>query len=70
MSSALTRSSIHRAASNKTALDQLVRVTAHDLSIFAGARLAFVSVDNEVSRSALTRFLPSRLVHYEKRENA
>ena len=38
----------HRERGEQAALDQRMRVVAHDLAVLAGARLRFVSVDHEI----------------------
>lgn len=38
----------HREAGEKAALDQLVWVMAHDLTVFAGAGLALIGIDDQV----------------------
>lgn len=40
---------VHGAARNEAALDELVRVLAHNLTILACSRLTLIGVDNEVS---------------------
>jgi hypothetical protein len=34
----------------QAALDQRVRIVAHDVAVLAGARLGFVGIDDEVMR--------------------
>ena len=41
----------HGERSEQRALDQRVRVVAHDLPVLAGPRLGFVGVDDEVMRA-------------------
>ncbi len=41
---------VHGEAGHQAALDQLVRVEAHDLAILAGAGLAFVGVHHQIMR--------------------
>src|SRR5690606_11849591 len=43
----------HADAGEQAALDQLVRIVAHDLPVLAGAGLALVGVDHEVDRAAV-----------------
>ena len=43
---------VHGAASEQAALDELVRVVAHDLAILARSRLSLVRVDHEILRAA------------------
>ena len=43
----------HAGAGEQAALDQLVRVVAHDLPVLAGAGLALVGVDHQVDRPAV-----------------
>ena len=45
--------SAHGTASDQAAFDELVRVVTHDLSVLAGAWLAFVCVDDQVLWSAV-----------------
>jgi hypothetical protein len=45
-----TSSSSHGSTGDETALDELVRVSSHDLSILASPGLTLVSVDDQVSR--------------------
>ena len=52
---------VHGAADDETAFNELVRVFAHDLAVFAGAGLAFVGVDNEVPGFLIV--LPAFEVH-------
>jgi hypothetical protein len=52
LDSSLTSSGPHGSASHETPFDQLVRVVTHDLTVFASARFAFVSVDHKVLRPA------------------
>ena len=54
-------SGIHGTANDETAFDELVRVFAHDLAVFTGARLAFVGVDDEVPGFLIV--LPAFEVH-------
>ena len=54
-------SAIHRSAGNEAAFNQFVRVFAHDFSIFAGAGLAFVGINNEVAGFGV--FVPAFEVH-------
>ena len=42
---------VHREAGDQTAFDQRVRIVSHDLPVFAGARLGFVSVHNQIGRT-------------------
>ena len=51
-------SGAHGTASNEAALDELVRIVSHDLAILAGARLAFVSVYDQIFGPTV-----GRLVH-------
>ena len=41
---------VHGSTSDKTALNEFVRVTAHDFAVLASSRLALVSVDDEIPR--------------------
>ena len=43
---------VHGAASEQAALDELVRIVAHDLAILARSRLSLVRVDHEILRAA------------------
>ena len=43
----------HGEAGDQAALDQRVRVVAHDLAVLAGAGLGLVGVDDEVARPAV-----------------
>lgn len=52
---------VHRSAGNETALDQLVWVLSHNLSIFARSGLAFVGIDDEIS--GLVVLVPVLEVH-------
>src|SRR5262249_37345411 len=45
--------SIHGEAGDQTALDQEMRVVAHDLAVLARAGLRFVGVDHEIMRPAV-----------------
>ena len=40
---------VHGTTGNETAFDKLVWILAHNFAVFAGARFALVSVDNEVA---------------------
>ena len=40
---------IHREARNKAALDQRVRIMAHDLAVLAGAGLGFIGVHHQIA---------------------
>lgn len=46
-----TGRSVHSPSSNQTPLNELVRITPHDLSIFARPGLTLVGVDDQVPRS-------------------
>lgn len=46
-----TGSGVHGTSSNQTSLDQLVRITPHDFSIFTSSRFSFIGIDNQVSWS-------------------
>ena len=52
---------VHRAASNETAFDELVRVFAHDFAVFACPGFAFVGVDDEIAGFGV--FVPVFEVH-------
>jgi hypothetical protein len=52
---------VHGTTSNKTSLNQLVRVLPHDLTILASTGLALVGVDDQVSRGGAV--LPALGVH-------
>ena len=39
---------IHRERSDQRALDQRMRIVTHDFAVFTGARLGFISVDDEI----------------------
>ena len=52
---------VHGTASNKTSLNQLVRVLPHDFTILASTGLALVGVDDQVSRGGTV--LPALGVH-------
>ena len=47
----IRRVGAHGERGEQRALDQRVRVVAHDLAVLAGARLGFVGVDGEVMRA-------------------
>lgn len=57
----IRRRRVHGSASDEAALDELMRVAAHDLAVLARPRLALVRVHDEVPRSLV--FLPPGLVH-------
>jgi hypothetical protein len=57
---------VHGAASNEAALDELVGVLAHNLTVLAGAGLALVGVDDEVA--GLVVLVPVLEVHERLRE--
>ncbi len=40
----------HGAAGDQAALDQQMRIVAHDLAVLAGAGLGFVGIDHEIMR--------------------
>jgi hypothetical protein len=42
-----------REAGDQAALDQRVRIVAHDVAVLAGARLGFVGIDDEIMRPAV-----------------
>jgi hypothetical protein len=44
---------IHGATSDEAAFDELVRVTTHDFTVFAGAWFTFVSVDDVTTWSEM-----------------
>ena len=52
---------VHGAADDEAALDELVRVLAHDLAVLAGSGLALVGVDDEVAGFGV--FVPVFEVH-------
>ena len=41
---------VHGPTSDKTALDEFVRVTTHDFAILAGSRLALVGINDKIPR--------------------
>ena len=43
----------HREAGNQTALNQRMRVMAHDFAVFAGSRLGLVGIDDKVMRATV-----------------
>ena len=49
----ITRVGVHGERRDQTAFDQRVRIVAHNLAVFAGARLAFVSVDHQIRRATI-----------------
>src|SRR5205823_8828119 len=49
---------LHREASEETALDQKLRIVAHDLPVLAGAGLRFVGVDDEIGGARRSRLRP------------
>lgn len=53
----------HGFAGDQTALDQLVRVVAHNLAVLARARLALVGVDDQVTRTAVRRLVHEAPLH-------
>mmetsp|Transcript_31918 Transcript_31918/g.41045 ORF Transcript_31918/g.41045 Transcript_31918/m.41045 type:complete len:253 (+) Transcript_31918:1534-2292(+) len=44
---------VHRERGNQGSFDQRVRIVAHDFAIFTGARLGFISVDDQVGRATI-----------------
>jgi hypothetical protein len=51
----LTSVGVHGTTSDQAPLDQLVGVTAHDLTILAGTRLTLIGVDNQVTGTRLIK---------------
>ena len=47
----------HCETGDQRALDQLVRIVAQDLAVLAAARLGFVGIDDQETRTAVLRFL-------------
>ena len=52
---------VHRSASDEAALDELVGVLSHDLAVLAGAGLALIGIDDEIS--GLSVLVPVLEVH-------
>src|SRR6185437_15681928 len=46
----VARGRAHAGARQQAALDQLVRIVADDVAVLAGARLAFIGIDDEIAR--------------------
>ena len=59
----LTSSGVHSSTSDETALDELVGVTSHDLSVFTRSRLSLIGVDDKVSWSKVSSRSRRRLRH-------
>jgi hypothetical protein len=59
---------VHRAAGDEAALDELVRVAAHNLAVLARARLALVRVHDEVAWAAGTRQSAYKLAAKSRKE--
>jgi hypothetical protein len=43
----------HSSTGNETSFDELVRIVAHNFTIFASAWLAFVGVNHKIARPAV-----------------
>ena len=52
---------VHRSAGHEAAFNQFMGVFSHDFSVFAGSRLAFVGIDDEVAGFGV--FVPVFEVH-------
>ena len=52
----VTSIGLHGEAGNQAALDQQVRIMAHDLAVLAGAGLGLVGIDHQIVRAILDLF--------------
>ena len=53
----------HGPSGDQAALDELVRIVAHDFAILARARLSFVGVDDEIARPAVAGLVHKAPLH-------